>query len=135
MLEQLKIGPVHHFKLTVADPTRSRDFYTDLLGFQVVGEFGPVVLVSNRSVMIGLGPAPEPARAISNDRFDENRVGLDHLSFGVESRAALDQAVRIFDQRGVPHGEITDLGEAFGICVVMFRDPDHIQLELTSPRG
>ena len=135
MAEQLQIGPVHHFKLTVVDPAQSRDFYTELLGFQVVGEFGPVILVSNRNVMIGLSPAPDPAQAIANDRFDENRVGLDHLSFSVESRAALERALCIFDERGVEHGEIMDLGEAFGICVLMFRDPDNIQLELASPRA
>lgn len=135
MAEQLELGPVHHFKLTVTDPTRSRDFYTGLFGFQVVGEFGPVILIGNGSVMIGLGPAPAPTPATAHDRFDENRVGLDHLSFGVTNREALDQAVRIFDQRGVPHGEIMDLGEAFGLCVLVFRDPDNIQMELTAPRG
>jgi len=36
------------------------------------------------------------------------------------------------DERGVPHGEVREL-TSFGICVVPFRDPDNIQLELTSP--
>jgi hypothetical protein len=30
----------------------------------------------------------------------------------------------------VPHGEITDLGDAFGMDILAFRDPDNIQLEL-----
>jgi hypothetical protein len=33
---------------------------------------------------------------------------------------------------GVPHGEITDLGDVFGLYVLAFRDPDNIQLELTA---
>jgi hypothetical protein len=37
-------------------------------------------------------------------------VGLDHLSFSVGSRDELEQAVRLFDERGVPHGEIMDIG-------------------------
>ncbi len=134
MFERLTTGYVDHLKLTVTDVAKSRDFYTRLLNFEVVGEFGPATLISNGRVMIGLGPAPDPVRARNDDRFDENRVGLDHLSFAVTSRAELDRAVRIFDEQGVPHGEITDLGECFGIYVLMFRDPDNVQLELTAPR-
>jgi len=69
------------------------------------------------------------------DRFDENRIWLDHLSFGVASRADLEHAVRVLDTRGVPHSEIRDLGPAFGICILIFRDPDNIQLELSAPRA
>jgi hypothetical protein len=35
----------------------------------------------------------------------------------------------------VPHGEITDLGDAFGMYILAFRDPDNIQLELTALYG
>lgn len=128
----LTTGRVDHLKLTVTDVARSRDFYTGLLGFEVVAEFGPSTLVSNGEVLMGLSPAPDPSRAATGDQFDENRVGLDHLSFSVASRAELDRAVRLLDERGVPHGEIIDL-TGFGISVLMFRDPDNIQLELTAP--
>ena len=104
-----------------------------MLNFEVAVELPNGYLLSNGSVLMGIGAAPE--RATPGDRFDENRVGLDHLSFAAESRAELERAVRIFDERGVSHGEITDLGEGFGICILMFRDPDNVQLELTSPRG
>jgi hypothetical protein len=36
---------------------------------------------------------------------------------------------------GVPHGEITDLGDVFGLYILAFRDPDNIQLELTAAYG
>jgi hypothetical protein len=52
----------------------------------------------------------------------------------VSSRAALDDAVRVLDRHGVAHSEIRDLGEAFGISILIFRDPDNIQLELSGPR-
>jgi catechol 2,3-dioxygenase-like lactoylglutathione lyase family enzyme len=81
------------------------------------------------NLLLGLRPvAPE------GDRFDEDRVGLDHLSFSVATRAELDQAVRLFDERGIPHGEIKTL-PSFGIHVLPFRDPDNIQIELTAPAG
>jgi glyoxylase I family protein len=126
-------GPVHHLRLTVADVDRSRAFYTEVLGFAVVMELNPGVFLSNGSVGLGLGPAPDPSRAGRTDRFDEKRVGLDHLSFGVSSRAELEDAARELAARDVTHGEITDLGAAFGLFILAFRDPDNIQLELTAP--
>ena len=124
---QIKTGPVHHAALTVTDVRRSTEFYTGVLGFQVAAEFGPRVPLSNGSVVVALAPAPD-----SGDRFDENRVGLDHLSFSVASRAELDQAVRVLDEHGLTHGEVTEIG-SLGIAILAFRDPDNIQLELTAP--
>ena len=62
----------------------------------------------------------------------DGAAGLDHLSFGVPARDDLEQAIRLFDERGVTHGEITRL-PGFGIDVLSFEDPDGIQLELTAP--
>ncbi|MCG3212685.1 MAG: hypothetical protein FOGNACKC_06377 [Anaerolineae bacterium] len=136
MANQISSGAVHHLTLTVTNLKRSLDFYTEVLGFQVAMELGPTrSILSNGSAMVALGTAPDPERAISGDRFDENRVGLDHLSFSLGSRKELDQAVSLFDEKGIPHGEIKDLGEALGLCVLAFRDPDNIQLELTAPRA
>jgi glyoxylase I family protein len=126
---------VHHVSLTVTDVACTRQFYTDVLGFQVAMEFPQAVLLSNGTTIIGIHPAPDPARAVSGDRFDENRVGLDHLAFAVDSREDLERAVRMFDERGVPHGEIEDLGPAVGLelYALFLRDPDNVQLELCAP--
>ena len=64
------------------------------------------------------------------DRYDEDRVGLDHLCSTVASRGALQEAVGILGERQAPHGEIKDLGSCF---VLEFRDPDNIALELHAP--
>ena len=97
---------------------------------------GPTrVFLGKGSVLLAVGTAPDPSRAVPGDRFDENRAGLDHLSFSASSRGELERAVRLFDEHGVSHGEIKDLGEALGLCVLAFRDPDNIQLELTAPRA
>jgi catechol 2,3-dioxygenase-like lactoylglutathione lyase family enzyme len=138
----IALSGIHHLRLTVTDVARSRDFYTGLLGFDVAVEsppaddpaaaevypvlFGGVVMVRG-SLLMGLRPV-----APAGDRFDEDRVGLDHLSFSVASRDELDAAARLFDERGVPHGEIRTL-DGFGIHVLPFRDPDNIQIELTAP--
>jgi glyoxylase I family protein len=128
-------GPVHHLRLTVSDVERSRAFYTDVVGFQFVTDLPSGVFLSNGAVGLGLGPRPDPSRAPAGDRFDEARIGLDHLSFSVASRDELERARQLLDERGMPHGEVTDLGDAFGLYILAFRDPDNIQLELTAAYG
>ncbi|MFW6098188.1 MAG: VOC family protein [Chloroflexota bacterium] len=131
----IAVASIHHFTLTVTDVARSIDFYTNLLGFQVAVDLGERKILANGSMLLVLGPPPDPASAITDDRFNENRVGLDHVSFGVENRARLEEAIETFDDNGVSHGEIKDLGGDLGIYVLAFRDPDNIQLELTAPYG
>ena len=142
MSGQVPVDGIHHLRLTVTDVQRSREFYTSLLGFQVAAEsppdddpaaeevfkilFGGVVLIRG-SLIMGLRPMAPAA-----DRFDPDRVGLDHLSFGVANRQELEQAAGLLDGRGVAHGAITRLA-GFGIDVLPFEDPDGIQLELTAP--
>jgi glyoxylase I family protein len=128
-------GSVHHVRLTVSDVDRSRAFYTEVLGFAHVMDLPSGVFLSNGSVGLGIGPSPDPSRASSDDRFDEARIGLDHLSFAAASREELERAQQLLEERGVPHGEITDLGDAFGLYILAFRDPDNIQLELTATYG
>jgi catechol 2,3-dioxygenase-like lactoylglutathione lyase family enzyme len=130
--------------LTVTDLARSRDFYTRLLGFDVAVESPPAddptaeamypvlwggIVMIRGDLLMGLRPV-----APGGDRFSEDRVGLDHLSFGVASRDELEQARALLDQHGVPHGDIREL-PSFGIYILPFRDPDNIQLELTAPVG
>jgi glyoxylase I family protein len=134
----IEIGGVHHLRLTCTDVARSREFYTRLLGFDVAVDvqpaddpsnsilFGGCVLIKG-SLILGLRPV-----APADDRFDEDRVGLDHLSFSVPDHGTLEEAVRLFDSNGVRHGPITDL-PGFGIQILPFRDPDNIQVELSAP--
>jgi glyoxylase I family protein len=141
-MEQIPAGGIHHLRLTVTNLERSRQFYTGLLGFEVAVEspppgdpsaaetfkilFGGIVMARG-GLLLGLRPVAPPG-----DWFDPGRVGLDHLSFSVASHDDLEQAMRLLDERGVPHGEITSL-PSFGIDVLAFEDPDGVQLELTAP--
>jgi catechol 2,3-dioxygenase-like lactoylglutathione lyase family enzyme len=84
--------------------------------------------------VLALTPASDPSQAIAGDRFNENRIGLDHLSFSVGSMAEMEAAAALLDERGVSHGTINAL-DAFGIAVLAFRDPDNIQVELTAALG
>lgn len=85
----------------------------------------------HQGMFFGLRPVDEE-RANAADRFDPFRVGLDHISFGVASRADLDTAIGLLDERGVEHGPIRDL-VPLGLSLLAFFDPDGIALELTAP--
>jgi catechol 2,3-dioxygenase-like lactoylglutathione lyase family enzyme len=130
----IRTGAVNHIALTVTDSERSRDFYVNLLGFQVLAEFDTTRILSNGGLVLAVKPASDASRAIKGDCFDENRVGLDHLSLNVASHAELENALTVFKERGIPHGEIEDLGD-MGIYVLAFRDPDNIQVELSAPKN
>jgi len=130
----IRTGAVHHVALTVSDVRRSQQFYSDVLGFNFLTDFGPKALLHNGSVLLALNPPPDPAQALPADQFSESRIGLDHLSLSVASMADLHAAVALFDAQGITHGEIKPL-EPFGIAVLAFRDPDNIQVELTAPLG
>jgi glyoxylase I family protein len=142
MSSPLLIGAPHHVRLTVTDVARSQAFYTEVFGFQVAMPGPPDedpeglvadalqggVVLMNAGVMIGLRPVDATN---ADDRFDPFRVGLDHLSFAVESRADLDRAVEVYDERGVEHGPIREV-PALGLAFLAAFDPDGIAVELTA---
>jgi glyoxylase I family protein len=126
---------IAHVRLTVCDIDRSRAFYEAVFGWPVALEvpaeadaetqakfgflFGGVIYRMGQG-LIGLRP-------VGTDRFDEDRVGLDHLAFPVVSLAQLEAAAAHLDACGVEHGEIKDIGYSY---ILEFRDPDNIALEL-----
>ena len=129
-----------HVRLTVSDLRRSRAFYDTLFGWDVAYEvpadaddatrealgflFGGIIY-SFAGGLFGLRPV-----APADDSFDEDRVGLDHLSFSVATRSDLEAALATLDALGATHGDIKDLGGAY---ILEFRDPDGIALELFAP--
>lgn len=135
-MNTIQTGGVHHVVLTVSDVQCSVDFYTKVLDFRVNAgsiEDRQVFLV-NGDVVLGIGLPHDPAQCPDSDKFNEHRMGLDHLSLSVESVDMLKFACQTFDVNGVPHGEIEDLRPfGFPFFVLAFRDPDNIQLELTAP--
>jgi catechol 2,3-dioxygenase-like lactoylglutathione lyase family enzyme len=62
--------------------------------------------------------------------FDECRTGLDHISFAVADRASLDAWAGWLDELDVEHSGAIDVDQPMPYSVVVFRDPDNIQLEL-----
>lgn len=127
-----------HVRLTVTDIDRSRAFYDDIFGLPVAFETPADADDATREmfsflfggVIYQLGDSLFGLRPVAADRFDEDRVGLDHLSFQVASLAEIEAAVVLLDERGVPHEAIKDIGDGY---LLEFRDPDNIALELWAP--
>ena len=118
----------HHLRLTVSDLERSLRFYTEVLGFELMVRYGPNSLFLHDGT-IGLG-LNTPWHDISEDerRFDEARVGLDHIGFKVASADQVQKAAEHLDACGIAHSEVKP-GRIAGSVLVAFRDPDNIQLE------
>jgi glyoxylase I family protein len=142
-MAMIDVTGLHHVRITVTDLERSRAFYTEVLGFEVVAAssgspddpavrndpaqlYGGVVFHTN-GMLFGLRPVAD-----ARDRFVSERVGLDHISFTVGSRDALVQAAGRLEEHGIVHGKVQDL-PAFGIAILSFSDPDGVHLELTAP--
>ena len=129
-----------HVRLTVTDIAASRRFYDDVFGFPVAYEvppdadeatqqalgflFGGVIYRLPGGQLLGLRPVAE-----AGDRFDSDRVGLDHLSLAVDD---VDAAAAVLDGLGVAHEPVKDLGRA---RILELRDPDGIALELYETRS
>ena len=88
-----------HVRLTVTDIARSRSFYDDVFGLPVAVELPADADEATKEqlsflfggVIYQLGDSLLGLRPVADDAFDENRVGLDHVSFAVASREDLDE--------------------------------------------
>jgi glyoxylase I family protein len=133
------IRSIAHVRLTVTDIARSRAFYESVFGLPVAVETPADADESTRDkfaflyggVIYQIGDTALGLRPVGADSFDEDRVGLDHLSFVVDSLAELDAAAALLDGLGIAHGNVKEIGAGW---ILEFRDPDNIALELLAPK-
>lgn len=126
------ITGAHHIALTVRDADKSAAWYAELLGMQIVlqGDDDQVkfrVLVHPES---GLVMAVREYPGHEDGAFDEYRTGLDHIAFGVSSRSELENWEERLEYAKIA---FTPIAETPIGSVVVFRDPDNIQLEFWLP--
>lgn len=126
----MAINGLHHVLLTVQDLERSSSFYTGLLGLTKVKEI-PDDGLSGAKTLCGLpdGRLLGLVQHQNNrgDPFDELRTGLDHLAFTVPVAELASWSQRLADA-GVEHSPPAP--SAFGDPLIVFRDPDRIQLQI-----
>ena len=124
----------HHIAFTVRDADRSAAWYADLLGMQVVLQGEDETVKFRVLAHPGSGWVVGVRQYLGREEqeFSEFRTGLDHFAFTVSSRDELTAWEGELDQRGIAFTPSTETPIG---TVVVFRDPDNIQLELWLPAG
>jgi glyoxylase I family protein len=133
---------LHHLALTVTDLDASVRWYQELFDVKFLmdvphqGGLGKVLSDQAHQLMLVLH------RHDSNEGvlFGETSTGLDHAGFLVPTRADLEAWQDHLEAHGVVRTDVADkpltqsaiADEPYG-SVLVFRDPDNIQLELFAP--
>jgi glyoxylase I family protein len=123
---------IAHVALTVSDLTVSVPWYERLIDASPVldedtGPFHHTVFAIGGTL---LGLHAFPGGPVDGDRFDEQRLGLDHVAFQCANRSELEQWQQRLDELGIKHGGIVEAHYGSGLS---FRDPDNIALEFFAP--
>jgi glyoxylase I family protein len=125
----LKLNRVHHIAIICADYQKSKHFYTEILGLNIVREVYreqrqsyKLDLEVGNLYQIELFSFPEPPARPSRPEA----VGLRHLAFEVD---ALDEAIVHLNEFGVDTEPIR-VDEFTGKRFTFFTDPDGLPLEL-----
>lgn len=133
MQRALASSTVHHISLRVADLERARAFYEDVLGLELDQDLPG-------KLRFRLGSDEDAPRLVlrtplvgtpQGDRFDERRIGLDHIALGCSSLAELREFADALQRAGIDTNGLRPVPG--GGHLVAFRDPDNIQWELFGP--
>lgn len=137
----MAVTNLHHVAIRVQDLDRSRAFYERVLGLSFLElPVGPEVTSAWRGspsagTMLATQAgdtfvilAPPLEGTPGDDRFSERRIGVDHLAFGVDDRATLDELVGRLRAEGVETQGV-ELDPVLNKEYVGFRDPDNVQWE------
>ncbi|MBR1889413.1 MAG: VOC family protein [Alloprevotella sp.] len=120
---------LHHIAIICSDYAKSLDFYTRILGFNVIGEHYradrqsyKTDLAMHGEYLIELFSFPTPPPRLSYPEA----CGLRHLAFCVSD---LEQAIAHLSAHGIAHQPVrTD--EYTGRRFLFFADPDGLPIEL-----
>lgn len=89
---------------------------------------GYAVIMNRPGTGVFIGLAHDEATV--PESFAETRTGLDQVALHVSARSDLDRWVAHLDAQGVPHSDVSEVNGPFPYALVVFRNPDNIQLEV-----
>jgi catechol 2,3-dioxygenase-like lactoylglutathione lyase family enzyme len=121
----IKAFGIAHATLTVSDIKRTKKFYEDLFESKIG---------SDDEFSFSLLEVGAPCWFIQYsknknkvDRFDETRVGLDHIAFELKEISELKKVVKNLGKMNVKTVGLEYFADKYPY--VCFRDPDNIQVE------
>jgi catechol 2,3-dioxygenase-like lactoylglutathione lyase family enzyme len=123
----MAIQGLNHAVLYVRDVERSRNFYTDVLGFRVVNEFPGAAFLqaadSTNDHDLGLFQIGTGA---SDSSAGRNSVGLYHLAWEVDTLAEFERLAHVLSDAGALVGS-----SSHGTTKSLYaRDPDGLEFEI-----
>lgn len=128
-MEEAGFFGIAHLDLSVSDVEASATWYEQVLGLRRLRrvDFPERTMIVLHHDASGLVVGLNQHQGFPGEPFDERRAGLDHVGFAVGRRQDLDVWQVRLAALGVEHSPVadTEVGSA-----LVFRDPDHIQLEL-----
>jgi len=117
-----------HVTLTVSDVTKTKAFYETLFATPL-----PMDNPHSFSLLnVGIPCWFVQWEKNTPDRFNEKRVGLDHIAFKLETLAELEKITAKLTEMGVPTAGLERFAGIYPY--VCFRDPDNIQTEFFIPK-
>lgn len=136
MADVAALSGIHHVALNVGDVEESARWYGEVLGFVPLfpydtDDFERRLVRHPSGVVLGLTKHRHPDAAAP---FSERRTGLDHLAFAVADRSVLEAWAQRLTAAGVEHSGVK-VTPTTGSALVVFRDPDGIQLEVYAAQG
>jgi catechol-2,3-dioxygenase len=124
-----------HVGLNVSDLDRSKQFYRQVFGFEVIKESQQdgrrfLLLGEGQNIVLTLWQQ-------ASGRFEKQRPGLHHLSFQVGAIEDVTEAERKLRDLNVPllYDGIVPHAEGAQSGGIFFEDPDGIRLEIYAPTG
>jgi glyoxylase I family protein len=119
---------IAHAVLTVSNIQHTKDFYEKL--FETSLEMDDESSFS--LLKVGIPCWFAQWKKDNNDRFDEKRVGLDHIAFKLETLEELQKVINRLIEMKVPNAGLERFAGKYPY--VAFRDPDNIQTEFFIPK-
>lgn len=124
----MKLTKVHHIAIIGSDYERSKHFYVDLLGFQIIrenyrkdrGDYKIDLALQNMELELFIIP-DRPARPSYPEAY-----GLRHLAFAVDS---VEETVNELNAAGIETEPIR-IDEYTNKAMTFFADPDGLPLEI-----
>ncbi len=125
----LKLNKVHHIAIICSDYEKSKKFYTEILGFKLVGEHYrnerqsfKTDLSLNGEYILELFSFPDPPKRVSRPEA----CGMRHLAFEVDD---IEQSKSFLENHGIIVESVrTDEYTNKRFC--FFSDPDNLPIEL-----
>lgn len=117
-------GGIDHVTLTVSNLERTKSFYEKLFQTQLAKHKDNSFHLLNVGIPVWFVQWEKQYPA---DRFDERRIGLDHIAYHLETLEELEKIVARLKNMGVKTAGLERFQGKYPY--VAFRDPDNIQTE------